>query len=152
MIAPDKKKPTSDNNEVNPDDGMTKKEKDDARSLAQRRVRLGLILSEIGKQNGIKVEENDKKNALMQEIQRYPGREKEMLDVFKNNPELENQLAGPIYEDKVVDFILELATVSTKEISVEELYKDDEVEDNKNLKKKATNKKEKTNKKTKGVT
>ena len=92
-----------------------------------------MVLSEIGRQNSIKVEEDDKKNAMMKEVQKYPGREKEILEYFKNNPEAENQFAGPIFEDKIIDFILELANVNKKEVSVEELYK----EDNFDLKKEA---------------
>ena len=116
-----------------PDEGMTENEKTDAKAIAKRRVRLGLILAEIGRQNNIKVEEEDKKNAMMREVQKYPGREKEILDYFKNNPEAENQFAGPVFEDKIIDFILELANVVDKEVSVEELYR----EENFDLKKEA---------------
>jgi len=118
---------------LDPESGMSEKEKSDANAIASRRVRLGLILSEIGRQNNIKVEEEDKKNAMMREVQKYPGREKEILDYFKNNPEAENQFAGPVFEDKIIDFILELANVVDKEVSVEELYR----EENFDLKKEA---------------
>ena len=117
------------------DEGMSKAEKDDALTISKRRVRLGLILAEIGRLNNIKVEEKDTQNAMMQELQRYPGREKEILDYFKKNPEAQNQLSGPVFEDKIIDFILELAEVKEKVVSVEDLYKEDEVDIKDELKK-----------------
>ena len=96
------------------DEGMSKSEKDDALTISKRRVRLGLILAEIGRLNNIKVEEKDTQNAMMQELQRYPGREKEILDYFKKNPEAQNQLSGPVFEDKIIDFIVELAEIKEK--------------------------------------
>ena len=111
-----------------PDKGMSKEEKLDASEMAKRRVRLGLLLSEIGKQNNIKVEEEDTRNAMMREIQKYPGQEKKIMDYLKNNPEAQQQLSGPIFEDKIIDFILELANVKEKTVSVEELYKEDEMD------------------------
>ena len=113
-------------NDKEPDHGMKPSEKSDAKAIAARRVRLGLVLSEIGRQNNIQVQEEDKKNAMMSEVQKYPGREKEILDYFKNNPEAQNQLSGPIFEDKIIDFIIELAQVEDKKISIEELYKEEE--------------------------
>jgi len=62
----------------------------------------------------------------MNEVQKYPGREKEILDYFKNNPEAESQFSGPVFEDKIIDFILELANVVNKEVSIEELYREDD--------------------------
>ncbi len=114
------------NNNVDPEKGMSEEEKRDAKAISVRRVRLGLILAEIGRENNIKVEEEDTRNAMMREVQNYPGKEKEILDYFKNNPEAKNELAGPIFEDKIIDFILELANVKDKEVSVDELYKEDE--------------------------
>ena len=110
------------------DEGMSDEEKIDASEIAQRRVRLGLLLSEIGRKNNIKVEEEDTRKAMMQEIQKYPGQEKQVMDYFKNNPEAQQQLSGPIFEDKIIDFILELANVKEKTVSVEELYKTDELD------------------------
>ncbi len=111
-----------------PDKGMSKEEKLDASEIAKRRVRLGLLLSEIGRKNNIKVEEEDTRNAMMREIQKYPGQEKKIMDYFKNNPEAQQQLSGPIFEDKIIDFILELANVKEKKVSVEDLYKEDEID------------------------
>ena len=129
------------------DDGMSKNDKDDALLISKRRVRLGLMLAEIGRLNNIKVEEKDTQNAMMQELQRYPGREKEILEYFKSNPNAQSQLAGPVFEDKIIDFITELADVSDKEVKIEELYKEDsqnikdELKKNKDNKKKALKKK-----------
>ncbi len=124
-------KPDADKSEEtnpDPDKGMTKEEKLDASEIAKRRVRLGLLLSEIGRKNNIKVEEEDTRNAMMKEIQKYPGQEKKIMDYLKNNPEAQQQLSGPIFEDKIIDFILELAEVKEKTVSVEELYKEDEID------------------------
>jgi trigger factor len=91
----------------------------------------------------------------MKEIQKYPGQEKQIMDYFKNNPEAQQQLSGPIFEDKIIDFILELANVKEKTVSVEELYKEDEMDLKKEaLKAKKSNKivdKNKTKKTTKKV-
>ena len=118
-----------------PDKGMSKAEKDDAAEISKRRVRLGLLLSEIGRKNNIKVEEEDTRNAMMKEIQKYPGQEKEVMEYFKKNPDAQQQLAGPIFEDKIIDFILELAKVKEKIISIEELYKPEELDLNKEAEK-----------------
>ena len=111
-----------------PDKGMKKEEKQDASEIAKRRVRLGLLLSEIGRKNNIKVEEEDTRNAMMKEIQKYPGQEKQVMDYFKNNPEAQQQLSGPIFEDKIIDFILELANTKEKVVSLDELYKEEELD------------------------
>ena len=113
------------------DKGMKKEEKQDASEIAKRRVRLGLLLSEIGRKNNIKVEEEDTRNAMMKEIQKYPGQEKQVMDYFKNNPEAQQQLSGPIFEDKIIDFILELANTKEKVVSIEELYEQEELDLNK---------------------
>ncbi len=111
-----------------PDKGMKKEEKQDASEIAKRRVRLGLLLSEIGRKNNIKVEEEDTRNAMMKEIQKYPGQEKQVMDYFKNNPEAQQQLSGPIFEDKIIDFILELANTKEKVVTLDELYKEEELD------------------------
>tara|TARA_B100001248_G_scaffold243874_1_gene212466 strand:- start:139 stop:678 length:540 start_codon:yes stop_codon:yes gene_type:complete len=122
------------------DEGMSKTEKDDALIISKRRVRLGLILAEIGRLNNIKVEEKDTQNAMMQELQRYPGREKEILEYFKKNPNAQNQLSGPVFEDKIIDFIIELAEVKEKVVSAEDLYKEDDTDIKNELKKEKSNK------------
>ena len=136
-MNPDSKSDVNNSEEKNPiyDKGMTKEEKLDASAIAKRRVRLALLLSEIGRKNNIKVEEEDTRNAMMKEIQKYPGQEKQIMDYLKNNPEAQQQLSGPIFEDKIIDFILELANVNEKTVTVEELYKEDEMDLKKEAKK-----------------
>src|SRR6056300_821167 len=125
---PDNIDKSDDKPELQADKGMSDEEKADASEIAKRIVRLGLLLSEIGRKNNIKVEDEDTRNAMMKEIQKYPGQEKQVMDYFKNNPEAQQQLSGPIFEDKIIDFILELANVKEKTVSVEELYKTDDLD------------------------
>ena len=77
---------------------------------------------------------------MMQELQRYPGREKEILDYFKKNPDAQNQLSEPVVEDKIVDFIVELAEVKEKVVNVDDLYKEDSIDIKDELKKEKSNK------------
>jgi trigger factor len=95
--------------------------KEEYRSIAERRVRLGLILSDIGQKNELKVEQHELNHAIMDQARRYPGQEQKVLDFFRNNPAALEQLRAPIYEDKVVDFIFQLANVSERKVSPEEL-------------------------------
>ncbi len=100
------------------------------RKIADRRVRLGLVLSEIGDKNKITVTDDEVSRAVIDRARQMPGREKEVWDFYRQNPNALAQLRAPIYEDKVVDFILELANVTDKKVTREELYKDDENEKN----------------------
>ena len=75
-------------------------------------MRLGLILSDIGQSNELKVEQNELNAAVMDQARRYPGQEQKVLDFFRNNPQALEQLRAPLYEDKVVDFILQMASVT----------------------------------------
>lgn len=93
------------------------------RSMAERRVRLGLLLSEIGQQNNIQIGQDDMNKAMMQEARKYPGQEQQVMEYFKNNPEALQQAAAPMFEDKIVDFVLEMATVKDKPATMEELVK-----------------------------
>jgi trigger factor len=102
--------------------------KEEYRQIADRRVRLGLVLSEIGEKNKITVTDDEVSRAVIERARSMPGREKEVWDYYRNNANALAQLRAPIYEDKVVDFILELAHVTEKKVSREELYKDDEEE------------------------
>jgi len=119
------------------------------REIAERRVRLGLLLAEIGRVNEITVSAEELNRALMQEAQRHQGQEKEVLEYYRNNPEAMQALQSPVLEDKVVDFIVELADVTDKEVSIEELMRDpdagdapeDEANQDKPKKKKAAKKK-----------
>jgi trigger factor len=102
--------------------------KEEYRKIADRRVRLGLVLSEIGEKNKITVTEDEVSRAVIERARSMPGREKEVWDYYRNNANALAQLRAPIYEDKVVDFILELATVTEKKVTREDLYKDDDAE------------------------
>ncbi len=91
--------------------------------IANRRVKLGLFLAEIGSKNNLVVSEKETQDALMQKAQEYPGQEKAFFEFIKKNPQAKEQLKAPLFEDKVIDYILELSTVTEKKISKEELKK-----------------------------
>jgi trigger factor len=98
------------------------------RKIADRRVRLGLVLSEIGEKNKITVTDDEVSRSVIERARQMPGREKEVWDFYRNNAQALAQLRAPIFEDKVVDFILELANVTEKKVSREELFKDEDAE------------------------
>jgi trigger factor len=100
--------------------------KEEYRKIADRRVRLGLVLSEIGEKNKITVTEDEVSRAVIERARSMPGREKEVWEFYQKNPTALAQLRAPIYEDKVVDFILELANVTEKKVTREDLYKDED--------------------------
>jgi trigger factor len=100
--------------------------REEYRKIADRRVRLGLVLSEIGEKNKITVTEDEVSRAVIERARQMPGREKEVWDYYRNNANALAQLRAPIYEDKVVDFILELANVTEKKVTREDLYKDED--------------------------
>jgi trigger factor len=110
------------------EDTTEDKAKEEYRKIADRRVRLGLVLSEIGEKNKITVTDDEVGRAVIERARSMPGREKEVWDYYRSNAQALAQLRAPIYEDKVVDFILELAKVTEKKVSREDLYKDDEAE------------------------
>ncbi|MCW5696693.1 MAG: trigger factor [Bauldia sp.] len=93
------------------------------RQIADRRVRLGLVLSEIGQRNQISVSEQELQKALTAEIRRYPGREQEIYDFYNANPQALTRLRAPVFEEKVVDFLLELVNVTDKPVTGTELIK-----------------------------
>lgn len=94
------------------------------RAIAERRVRLGLLLSEIGRRNNIEVTQDEVNRALINEARRFPGQERQVFEFFKQNQQALESLRAPIFEDKVVDHIIEAAKVSEKTVSVEELTRD----------------------------
>ena len=102
--------------------------KEEYQKIADRRVRLGLVLSEIGEKNKITVTDDEVSRAVIERARQMPGREKEVWDYYRSNANALAQLRAPIYEDKVVDFILELAQVTEKKVSREDLFKDDDAE------------------------
>ncbi len=91
------------------------------RGIAERRVRLGLLLSEIGRANGVQVGADEMTRAMRTEASRYQGQEAQVMEFFRKNPQAADSLRGPIFEDKVVDFILELAKVEDKVVQPDEL-------------------------------
>jgi len=91
------------------------------RDIAERRVRLGLLLADVGRSNSIDVTPEELNQAVMREAMRYPGQERQVLEFYGKNAELKEQLRAPIFEEKTVDFILELAKVAEKPVTPEEL-------------------------------
>jgi trigger factor len=98
--------------------------KSDYRAIAERRVRLGLLLAEIGRVNSITVAPDEMTRAMRMEALRYPGQEQQVMEFFRQNPRATETLRGPIYEEKVVDFVLELAKVDDQTVTPEELAKE----------------------------
>ncbi len=112
--------------QLDPEDAAKTEEelKADYRAIAERRVRLGLLLSEVGRRHNITVPTEEINRAMIDEARRHPGQERQVLDFFKNTPGALAQLRAPLFEAKVVDFILELAKPTEKPVSIEELMKD----------------------------
>lgn len=109
------------------DEGTTEEEaKAEYRAIAERRVRLGLLMAEIGEKNKITVSEDELNRALMEQVRQYPGQEQRVWDYFRQNQGAVDAIRAPLFEEKVVDFLVELATVTEKKVTREELYKDDE--------------------------
>ena len=92
-------------------------------SIANRRVKLGLLLAELGSKNKIVVSEKETQEAVMQKSKEYPGQEKAFFEFMQKNPQAKEQLKAPLFEDKVIDFIVELSSVTEKTVSKEELKK-----------------------------
>jgi trigger factor len=111
---------------VDPSDAGKSEEtlKTEYRAIAERRVRLGLLLSEIGRRNNIVITQDDLNRAVMAEARNYPGQEQMVLQYYQKNSDAKEALRAPIYEEKVVDFIIELVKVTDKAVSVEELRAD----------------------------
>jgi trigger factor len=108
------------------DEGTTEeKARADYRAIAERRVRLGLVIAEIGEKNNITVTEEQLRAAVMEQVRQMPGREQQVWDYYRNNPGALASLRAPLFEDKVVDFVLELADVTDKPVSRDELFKED---------------------------
>ena len=103
--------------------------KAELRPIAERRVRLGLLLVEVGRLNNLEVSQDDINRAISTEARRYPGQEKAVFDYYRGSPEAMQAIRAPLMEDKVVDFILEMANITEKKVSIEELTKDPDEED-----------------------
>lgn len=112
-----------------PDEDKDKSEDDlkaEYGKIAERRVRLGLVLAEIGRVAEIQIDEQEVQQALIREARNFPGQERQVIEFFQKDPNAMAQLRAPIYEDKVVDHILDTAKVKEETVSKEELLKEDE--------------------------
>ena len=99
------------------------------RKIAERRVRLGLVLAEVGEKNSISVTEQELSQALAERARQFPGQERQLYQYYQQNPQAVQELRAPIFEDKVVDFIAELADVTDKPVSRDELFADPDAEE-----------------------
>jgi trigger factor len=109
------------------DEGTTEeKARAEYRAIAERRVRLGLVIAEIGERNNIKVTDEQLRSAVMEQVRQFPGQERQIWEYYQKNPNALAALRAPLFEDKVVDFLVELAEVTDKPVSREELFKEDE--------------------------
>jgi trigger factor len=109
------------------DEGTTEeKAREEYRTIADRRVRLGLVLAEIGEKNNITVTDEEITRAIVDRARQVPGHEQQVWDYYRKNPQAVATLRAPIFEDKVVDFLFELAKLTEKQVSREELFRDDE--------------------------
>jgi trigger factor len=98
------------------------------RGIAERRVRLGLVLAEIGARNDIKVTDDEISRAVVERARQFPGQEQTIFDYYRKSPEAQASLRAPLYEEKVVDFLLELVKTTEKTVSREDLYRDEDEE------------------------
>lgn len=109
------------------DEGTTEeKAREEYRGIAERRVRLGLVIAEIGERNNIKVSDDQLRAALMEQVRQFPGQERQIWEYYQKNPSALAAMRAPLFEDKVVDFLIELAEVTDQRVSREELFKEDE--------------------------
>jgi len=116
--------------ELDPEDADKSEEelKTEYRTIAERRVRLGLLLSEVGRRNGVEVTQDELNRALFREAQRYPGNERRVFEFYQKTPEAMANLRAPIFEDKVVDFIVDMAQITEREVTPDELRAEMEAE------------------------
>ena len=90
--------------------------------IAERRVRLGLLLAKVAEENQVKVEREDLTNAIMAEARRYPGQEKQVFEYYTKNPQAVEAIRAPVFEEKIVDFLLAKVATTEKPVSVADLY------------------------------
>ncbi|MGB8080103.1 MAG: trigger factor, partial [Pseudolabrys sp.] len=108
------------------EDTTEEKAKAEYRAIAERRVRLGLVLAEIGEKNNITVTEEELSRAVMERARQFAGQEQRVWDYYRQNPQAVAALRAPIFEEKVVNFLVELAGVTESKVSREELYKEED--------------------------
>jgi trigger factor len=107
------------------DEGKSEEElKKEYHDIAERRVRLGLVLARIGEQNGITIANDEIQRAIMARARQFPGQEQQVFNFYANNPQAQAEIRAPLFEDKVVDFIAELADVSERTVDRETLFLD----------------------------
>lgn len=107
------------------DEGTTEEEaRADYRKIAERRVRLGLVLAEIGERNNIQVSDDEVTRAVVERARQFPGQEQQVWEYYRRTPEALASVRAPLFEEKVIDFLLELANVTEKTVTREELYKE----------------------------
>lgn len=123
QLEQDRAQGRTDPSDAGKDDDTLKAE---YRALSERRVRLGLLLADVGQKNSLTVGQDDVNKALVEEARRFPGQEQLVFQYYQSNPEALNSLRAPIFEDKVIDFILELAKVTDTEVSAAALRQDPE--------------------------
>ncbi|MBW8859103.1 MAG: trigger factor, partial [Caulobacter sp.] len=110
------------------DEGKTEDQlKDEYKKIAERRVRLGLVLAEIGRKNDVAVTEQELADAMMREARQYGAQAQQVFDMYRQRTDLQAALRAPIYEDKVVDLIFGKAKIEEKEVSKEELLEEDDL-------------------------
>jgi trigger factor len=124
--GPKEPEPGTEAKPADPTASLSEEDKTEFRRIAERRVRLGLLLSEVGRRNNIQVSEEEMRRALAQAASRNPGREREAIEFYQNHPDAMAALRAPLYEEKVVDFILEIAQVSERSVPIDELLKEEE--------------------------
>ena len=99
----------------------------DYRKIAERRVRLGLVLAEMGQKQEIQISNEELQQAMIAEARQYPGQEQQVIEFYQKNPQAIAQLRAPIYEEKVVDLIIEKAKVTDKKVTKDVLFEEDEM-------------------------
>jgi trigger factor len=111
------------------DEGKTEDElKAEYRKIAERRVRLGLVLGKLGEQNGITIAGDEVQRAIMARARQFPGQEQQVFQFYAQNQQAQAEIRAPLFEDKVVDFIAELATVNDRKVDKDTLFADPEDE------------------------
>lgn len=147
--------PEHDHDHDHSDVEITDEERDEYKTIAGRRVRLGLLLSEVGSRNEITVTQEEVNRAIAEQARNYPGQEQQVFQFYTQNQQAQAQLRAPLFEDKVVDYILELAKVTDEKVTREALLEDPDAsaedavdaKDDKPKKKKAAAKKKTATKK-----
>jgi trigger factor len=118
------------NNRTFADENTTEEEaRAEYRRIAERRVRLGLVLAQIGEKADIKVSDDEVTQALVERVRQYPGQERQVWDFYQKNPQALAEIRAPLFEEKVVDHLLSQVKVDESTVSKEALFGDDESEE-----------------------